>query len=243
MNPTPPPRGPECPPLAELEAFAAGEPRPFAAHVASCAHCGPYVAALRVEAEAFARARPPELFLKQLDRRAAAAPRAPWWRWLVLAAPLAAALVVFGFFRTPDPQPEVIFKGAPLRVFLKRGEAEPALLAPDARVKAGDSLRFGYDAPADGYLAVFELDGTEATAVFWPYGGTRAAPVKAATGLLPGTVVLDDSPGPEWLVAVWSRAPFETAPLLQQLRGQSTRPAIALDCGDCVVTTQRLLKP
>lgn len=241
MTPTPPPRGPECPPLAELEAFAAGEARPFEAHVAACAHCGPYVAALRVEADAFTRARPPELFLKQLERKAAARPTAPWWRWLALGAPLAAALVLFFFFRTPEP--EVTFKGAPLRVFLKRGDAEPTLLPPDARVKAGDSLRFGYDAPAEGYLAVFELDGTEATAVFWPYAGARAAKVKQAQGLLAGAVVLDDSPGPEWLVAVWSRAPFETAPLLQQLRGQSTRPALALECGDCVVTTQRLLKP
>ncbi|MDP1821641.1 MAG: hypothetical protein Q8L48_00280 [Archangium sp.] len=242
MTPTPPTRGTGCPPAAALEAFAAGEPQPFAAHVGSCAQCGPYVAALRADADAFARARPPELFLKQLERRAAGRPRTPWWRWLGVLAPVAAALVLF-FVTRPPPDDGVTFKGPPLRVFLKRGDAEPALLPPDGRVKPGDSLRFGYDAPADGYLAVFELDGTEATTVFWPFAGTAGAPVKQSQGLLPGTVVLDDSPGPEWLVAVWSRAPFDTAPLAQQLKGQSTRPSVELKCAGCVVTTQRLLKP
>ena len=241
---TPPQRRPECPPAAELEAFAAGEERPFGAHVAGCSRCGPYVEALRAEAAAFARARPPELFLKQVERRAAAAkPERPWWRWLMIAAPLAAALVVFFLFPRGPVDDGVTMRGPPLRVFLKRGDAEPSVLAPDARVKPGDSLRFSYDAPSNGYLAVFELDGTESTTVFWPYGGSSAAPVKQAEGLLSGVVVLDDSRGPEWLVAVWSKKPFETAPILQELKGQSTRASITLQCADCVVTTQRLLKP
>lgn len=241
MKPTPPVRGPQCPPAAELEAFAAGESRSFEPHVAACAQCQPYVTALRAEAEAFQRARPPELFLKQLERRAAVKPKAPWWRWLMLVAPVAAALVVF--FLLPPPGDGVTLKGSPLRVFLKRGEAEPTPLPADGRVKAGDSLRFSYDAPADGHLAVFELDGREQVTVFWPYGGAAAAPVKKAQGLLPGAVVLDDSPGPEWLIAVWSSAPFDTAPLARQLKGQATRPTVELECSGCIVTPQRLLKP
>jgi hypothetical protein len=243
MTPAPPVRGPQCPPAVELEAFAAGEPRPFAAHVESCDDCGPYVAALKAEAEAFARARPPELFQKQLERRALSSPARPWWtRWWVVLTPVAAALALF-LVPTGVPGPGddgVTLKGSALRVFVKRGDAEPTPLAADARVAAGDALRFSYDAPQDGYLAIFDLDGTEAVTVFWPFDGTAASAVKRGAGLLPGSVVLDASPGPEWLVAVWSRAPFDVAPLAAQLRGQATRPAITLDCGDCVVASQRL---
>lgn len=241
MTPTPPPRGPSCPPTVTLEAFAAGEPQPIEAHVAGCATCAAYVQALRVEAAAFSRARPPELFLRQLERRAAAP---PWWRrWLVLAPVAAAALAVLLVVRTRPEDDGVTLKGAPLHVFIKRGDVEPRPLAADARVQPGDALRFSYDAPSPGFLAVFDLDGREAVTVFWPYGASAAGAVERGQGLLPGSVVLDASPGPEWLVAVWSPTPFDTASLAAQLKGQSTRPSVSLDCKGCVVTTQRLLKP
>lgn len=244
MKPTPPTRGPQCPPTASLEAFAAGEALPLSEHVASCEACGPYVAALRVEAEAFVKARTPELFLKQLERRAATPPaRAPWWRWLAVVVPVAAALVLVLRAPVDGRDDGVTLKGGPLRVFVKRGEAEAAPLPADGRVQAGDALRFAYDAPAAGYLALFDLDGRETVTVFWPYGAAKAGAVAKAQGTLSGSVVLDASPGPEWVVAVFSPEPFETAPLAAQLRGQSTRPSISLDCKGCTVTAQRLLKP
>ncbi|MGC4001574.1 MAG: hypothetical protein QM767_30585 [Anaeromyxobacter sp.] len=71
MSPTPlppAPRAPGCPPAAALEALSAGEPAPeVAAHLGSCSACAAHVAALRAEAEAFLRARPPDRFLRQLD--------------------------------------------------------------------------------------------------------------------------------------------------------------------------------
>jgi hypothetical protein len=227
----------------ELEAFAAGEALPLAEHVAACADCGPYVVALKAEAEAFTRSRTPELFLKQLQRRAEQRPVArPWWRWLGVLVPVAVAMVIV--LRGSIPEDDgVTFKGGALRLFVKRGESEPSPLAADARVQAGDALRFSYDAPSDGYLAVFDLDGRESVTVFWPYGEARAGAVKKAQGLLPGSVVLDASPGPEWVVAVFSEKPFDTAAIAAQLRGQSTRPSIGVECKGCVVTSQRLSRP
>lgn len=243
MKLSPPHRGPSCPPAAELEALAAGEPLPLSAHVDTCPECGPYVAALEQEADAFLRARPPELFLKQVARRAETQATRPWWWRFTALVPLAAALALFFVVRPGGEGDGVTLKGGPFKVFLKRGDAEPAPLPADARVKSGDALRFSFDAPSAGYLAVLELDGRENVTVFWPFGGTAAAAVTPGQGVLPGSVVLDASPGPTWLVAVWSSKPFDTAPLAAQLRGQATRPSVTLDCSGCVVTTQRLLKP
>lgn len=242
MTPTPPTRLPGCPPAVELEAFAAGEPLPLVEHVLSCAECGPYVAALKREAEDFARLRTPELFLKQLERRQAAKSR-PWWRWLGLVVPVAAALVLF--FRAPGPVDDgVTLKGADFHVFLKRGDAEPVPVSMDARVLTGDALRFSYEAPSDGFLTIFELDGRENVTVFWPYGAKQAGPVKKGPNMLSGSVVLDDSPGPRWLIAVFSTQSLAAAPLASQFKGQSTRPTLKFECGvDCTATTLRLSKP
>lgn len=239
----PPKRLPGCPPTVELEAFAAGEPMPVVDHVASCAECGPYVAALKREAEDFSRMRAPELFVKQLERRQAAKAK-PWWRWLGLVVPVAAALVLF--FRTPGPVDDVVtMKGVGFHVFLKRGDAEPVPAQMNTHVQAGDALRFSYEAPSDGYLTVYELDGRENVTVFWPYGEKQAGPVKKGLQTLSGSVVLDDSPGPRWLVAVFSTRSLAAAAGAAQLKGQSTRPTIKFDCevDTCSVTTLRLSKP
>lgn len=233
-----------CPASAELEAHAAGDEPRLAEHVTGCATCGPYVLALQEASAAFLRQRPPELFLKKLARRAEAPPPRPWWRWLAVLGPVGAAVVLSFVLRTGPEQPDgVTLKGEPLRVFLKRGEAEPRALKADEVVRAGDSLRFSFDAPADGYLAVLELDGTEGVTVFFPFRGGAPAPVKQSQGLVPGAVVLDDKPGPEWLVGVWAPAPFDTAALATQLRGQATRDRLSVSCPGCVVSTLRLSKP
>ncbi|MBL9038059.1 MAG: hypothetical protein JNG84_06065, partial [Archangium sp.] len=62
-------RGPSCPPKIELQRVAAGEPVPgIEAHLPTCDDCRNFVDQQKNEALAFARARPPELFLSQLER-------------------------------------------------------------------------------------------------------------------------------------------------------------------------------
>lgn len=236
-----PARQPGCPAAADLEAHAAGDLPQLAAHVAGCASCGPYVAALREESAAFVRARPPELFLAKLERRARAPAPRPWWRFFAVLVPAAVAAALVIVLVRPPPD-DVTLKGDPFRVFVKRGDAEPVALGADAAVRPGDALRFAYDAPADGHLAVFDLDGTEAVTVFFPFKGAAPAPVKKAQGLVPGSVVLDAQPGPEWLVAVWAPSSFDVPALAAQLKGQATRDRISLSCTGCVVSSLRLSK-
>lgn len=246
-------RGPGCPPAAVLEALSAGEAAPddVSSHLRGCPACAAQVTALREGAEAFLRARPPELFLRQLERREAAARARPrGLRRLVTALAVAAPLALLAILapRVLHPAGDdagVTFKGGgAFRVAVSRGgTGAPELAAPDGIVRAGDALRFAYQAPEDGYLLVLELDGRGEAAVLHPFGGAEGARVAAATrDFLPGSVVLDAAPGPEHLFAVFSPRPVEAGPLLAALRAQARRPEPALDCPGCTVATLRLRK-
>ena len=127
-------------------------------------------------------------------------------------------------------------KGDAFQVFWKRGDSEPAPVRMDQSVRPGDQLRFSFQAPVAGWLAVFELDGTEAVEV------RAAVRVSAGTTVLPGAIALDDAAGPEWFVAVFSPTPLEVEALAAQLRGQARQPRLTLECGPCRVETVRVLK-
>ena len=248
MSPTPlppSPRGPHCPPAAVLEALSAGEPAPEATrtHVEGCPDCHGQLQALTTAREAFVRAKPPDLFLRQLERRAASQPRRGL-RWLmpVLGAcvPLLALLVLVPRLGQEDG---VRMKGGAFRVVVSRAGGAPELLGPDAQVRPGDALRFAYETPEAGHLLILELDGRGAANVFYPYGSATSAPLPAAQrDFLPGSVVLDDAPGPEWLLAVFSPRPLEAAPLIEALRAQAGRAEPGLSCSGCSVSTLRLQK-
>ncbi|MFY0571155.1 hypothetical protein ACN28E_46005 [Archangium lansingense] len=248
MSPTPlppSPRGPHCPPAAMLEAMSAGEAAPEATrtHVQGCPDCHGQLEALTTAREAFVRARSPELFLRQLERRATSRPRtAPRWLLPVLSAcvPLLALLVLVPKLGQENG---VHLKGGAFRVVVSRAGGPPELLGPDAQVQPGDALRFSYEDIEAGHLLVLELDGRGTASVFHPHGSATSAPLPAGQrDFLPGSVVLDDAPGPEWLVAVFSPRPLEAAPLLEALRSQAGRPELTLSCSDCQVSTLRLQK-
>lgn len=247
--PLPPsPRGPGCPPAAVLEALSAGEPMPDAtqAHVRACATCSSHLGALTAGRDTFLRARPADRFLRQLERREAAAPRAPspWRRLLPVLAtvvPVLALVVVLGPRLVQGPP--VTTKGDAFRVVASRAGAEAVPLEADSVVKAGDRLRFAYESEVDGHLLVLELDGRGNASVFHPFEGSASAPLAALQrGFLPGSVELDDAPGTEWLFAVFSPRPFQAAPLLTQLREQAGRADPKLGCDGCRVSKLRLRK-
>jgi hypothetical protein len=210
-------------------------------HVEGCAACRGQLEALTSGRDAFLRARPTEMFLRQVDRRAAAAPRR---RWLLTAlaacVPLLLVVVIVPRLVGDDG---VRMKGEGFRVVASRAGGAPELLASDAEVRPGDALRFAYESPEAGHLLVLELDGRGSASVFYPYGADRSAPLAAGQReFLPGSVVLDDAPGPEWLLAVFSSRPLEAAPLLDMLRAQAGRAEPTLSCDGCRVSKLRLQK-
>ena len=106
----------------------------------------------------------------------------------------------------------------------------------DQSVRPGDQLRFSFNAPTAGSLAIFELDGTEAVAL------RGSLEVKAGPAVLPGAIELDAAPGPEWFVAVFSTKALDVVALSAQLRGQSRNPRLTLECGPCRIEAVRVVK-
>jgi hypothetical protein len=247
IGPPPPARGPGCPPAVALEQLAADDAQ-LDAHVASCPACREYVTALRAALLDYRRAHPDELLVAKLQKRSEEAlRRRRGWRWALLV-PAALSLSLAIVVAWPRDQ-TIAEKGGrrPFSAVVRRvGGAKVEPLADDSPIERGDQVRFSFDAPAQGQLMVFELDGRDAVWTVFPGGGTDAsppsasAPVGAGPQVLRGAWELSDLSGPEWFIAVYSTQPFEAEAIAAQLRGQATRSRIELRCEVCSWYTLRL---
>jgi hypothetical protein len=242
----PPQRTDDCPSTVVLEAHAASEAvdAQVAAHVDHCPVCQQYLVALRADQEHFRKQRPADLFLKQLEHREQRPRRViPFFPIAALGfSALAVALILPAVLQRATPG--VHYKGGSLLVFFKRaGMTTPQLVAPDQHLRPGDALRFSFRAKADGYLAILDLDGTRKVTVFHPYAGERPAPIAAQQAEpFPNSVVLDRSPGPEVIIAVFRSTPFELEPLIQQLKETPPFGTPKVTCDGCQVETLRIQK-
>jgi hypothetical protein len=233
----PPRRGPQCLPTLELEELAAlGRSAP---HVDGCESCRAYVEALKTESSAYVKARPFELLEKKLAQRKPAQSPSFWLRFLAPVAVVAAALVI-GVVTLPETL-GIRPKGSAFSVLLYRTTGATTI-GDDTPVSAGDRLKLSFTAPENGYLLVLDLDGRERVTVAHPFGGAASAPVTAGPHVFDGSLELDDAPGSEWLIAVFSPEAQDAAPLIAQLKGQSTRASMSVSCERCSVHAVRLKK-
>jgi hypothetical protein len=233
---------PPTPSQLELARLVAGElPPEEARRVEEAALASPEarqrLEALRAHVAEYEQVAPRQLAaLRQRLEAEGASSRVPFWRRpLVVLAPLAAAaaaVMLVLVLRAPPPGPEdaVRFKGAlAVRVVARRGESQ-LVVQVGSELAAGDVLRFVVTVPAPGYLTVFSVDGRGELSPFYP----ETDPAKDARPLrleragqheLPGSVTLDDAPGPERLFVVFSPEPFERAPLHARARELARRGA------------------
>lgn len=243
-----PPRGPECPAPATLEALSAQEPqRPeVLSHVARCAACEGYLSALASAQAAYLKRRPPEQFLAKLARRERAQKQRRRFWIPALGLVLSAALVVLVVvpFTSGDQAEGIRLKGEAFRVIaLREGASTPEVVAEGERLREGDALRFGYRAERPGHLMVLDLDASGAASLFVPFEGTGSIPVTpGGDALLEGSVTLDDAVGAEWLFAVFSDRPLEAGPLLERLEAQRGAARPELSCEGCEVSVLRIQK-
>ena len=226
-------RGSDCPAAVEVERHSVGEQVSGRAHIEGCSSCAAYVRQLQEASTAFAKQRPAELVLKQLEGRKARRPAVPRWLFAALGALVALVVVVP---RLIAPADGVRLKGGNVEVYFKRGAADPARLLDGARVKPGDALRFRYRGEQPAHLAVIERDEKGAVTVFAPFRGSDS--VEAGPDeFLVDTVALDPTPGACKLFIVRAARRFDLAPLLKAISARQD-PA----CDGCTVDVLRYEK-
>jgi hypothetical protein len=208
----------------ELERHLAGELRRDFEREASEADRA-RLAELRAEHEAFLRETDVAAEVAAIHRRAARLapePRTPWFRWLVPVGALAAAAVVLlVFWRRTPPDDDLQWKGDGIGLVIHmQSGASSQRLATNDTVAAGTHIRFQVTAPRRGYVAVIGVDPKTAT-VYVP----ASAYDPSGAGLLPGAIVLDDTPGDERFYAVFASEPFTADAAMAALRDHRALPS------------------
>jgi hypothetical protein len=224
-------RGPSCESDLTFDLLLAGdltEPdeRRVRDHLGACAACATRRAEIVARRAAF-EAAPRAI---ALGERLAQAPRGRR-RLVGGAAALAAAAVVLLLVLPDrgDPVPP------PATARTKGGETFQLYIRHGARVrKAGhaevvhpsDQLQFVYSSRSPGYAAVLSRDGDGVVSVYFPDGGTIAAPVPTGLAqLLPSSTILDETLGGERVFALLCASPIDLEPLrLELAAGRAPAP-------------------
>ncbi len=177
----------------------------------------PDEATVAAEAEVFL-AEHPWSEMRAVIKAGLATPAPPWWRRLLPSGPvaaglsaLAAAAITIVVFQ--DPGPSVRPKGgADLSFVVRRGDAVvPG--DPEALYHAGDRLQLRYSTAAHTHVLVVGRDGRGEVAPWYDDDGLSVAIAPGRDKLLQGSVILDESPGPERVYACFSRLPIPVSDL------------------------------
>ena len=194
------------------------------AHAAHCPGC----AALRAEHAAQVLHFRSVVFPRTAEKLTSRRWRMPCWRWAVsLVLPLTASVLLLAHGhrgRThptePLPTPGTIgIKGsAPgLQVFARRhglGTAggEVTKVEDGDHLAAGDALRFVLPPTGLPYVLIASVDGAAQTSIYYPYQGEASAEVdRKNTVSVPGSIVLDQAPGPERIFVIHSEKPISAS--------------------------------
>jgi len=167
------------------------------------------------------------VFSRTAEKLAARPRLALRWRWsLGLALPLAAGLLLLarghqvGLHPSGHlPTSETIgIKGTPtLQVFARRralgtAAAEVTKVKDGDRLAAGDALRFVLSPTGLPYVLIASVDGAAQTSVYYPFQGEASAEVDSKDPVpVPGSIVLDQAPGPERIFVIHSERPISAS--------------------------------
>lgn len=230
------------------------------ARLHSCPECQSRLHSLEAEAAAFAEqvnvgVQSAEI-LQRLSR--APEPRSPW-AWLrqpwVPGLLAAAAALLFLLPMTLSPEttgPSTRLKGGggvALTMYVKDDSGVHP--GPDGtRLTEGDQIQFRYAAAGHPYLFVISVDARGVVSALYPEVPTQSIKVQTeGTHVLDGSVILDDSVGPERIYAIFSSAPVAfsniDAAVQSGLSGVSDvtdLPQLPLDAHDVVQSTVLIVK-
>jgi len=140
----------------------------------------------------------------------------------------AAAIVLFLLPRFLRPSVGERPKGSSalaLDVVVKRADGRVEALGPQGRVRAGDAIRFLVSAPRAGHLVILGLDAAGKVSVYVADGDDPHRIDRGAKQAMPGSIVLDATPGAEKLVALECDARFAVADAVDAGRRSLERAA------------------
>jgi hypothetical protein len=166
------------------------------AHAESCASCSARIQTLRQEKDVFAK----EIFIageaKKVERRL----RTDGMKRFALAAGSIAAVVIVAWIALPPEQTVRTKGGLALEVIARHGaEGEVSHLLPGSSVSPGDAIRFRVRSENGGYLAISGLDAAQVVSIYHEpvqiEGGARDR-------LIEGSIILDQTLGPEQIAAI-----------------------------------------
>src|SRR5262249_44423473 len=98
-----------------------------------------------------------------------------------------------------------------LDVVVRHADGRIEALAPGGHVRAGDAVRFLVSTPRPGHLVILGLDTAGQVSVYVADGDGPHRIERGARQAMPGSIVLDDTPGAERLVALECDARFAVA--------------------------------
>jgi hypothetical protein len=188
----------------------------IARHLAGCDRCRGDLALLEGDHRRFDR----EVF--PLTRDTVEAREARRWRWphlLPLVGALAAAAFLLVLPR-PSLDPDLRAKGGgAMAVFVARGDSVVTVEDGKTRLRSGDRIRFVLWPAGQRYAVIGSIDGAGRATVYFPFQGKESAALPEGPRVeVPGSIVLDDSPGPERVFAVLSGRPVTTTAVTDALR-------------------------
>lgn len=197
-------------------------------HVAGCDLCQKRMLNQRDDQQRFAVVAP-RVWRAVVERRAARRQR---WRLAILGLPLAFAGVTAAMLLAPrvpvaplddsEGRPYLGMKGiSSLTIAVRRGDALFTVNRSQT-VRAGDALRFIPRAPEGfRYVAIGSRDGRGVFSLFYPPQPEGwSLPLPAPGEALPGSIILDDAPGPERLIMILTDLP---------LTGEQLRTAASIE--------------
>lgn len=209
------------PSMLVIDALAAGkldgaEADAARAHIVTCTRCRDDLAAAEAAGAKFMRDVLPRTLPAIRPRRSR------WWTLVpaVLAPALAVLALVWWSKRGGAPErddDDVRIKGSlTFQVFASHGH-DVIPVRDGTRLLPGDSIRFVVGSGGPGYVMVASIDGAGHASIYYPYDGARSGDATSKPSELPGSIVLDASPGPERLFALVSAEPLEASVVTRAL--------------------------
>ncbi len=184
-----------------------------AAHLESCVACRQRLVELGALQAALAPPPPSDALAAALREVAApaAAPRVARRRWrtpLLATSGMAAAAALL--LLLPAKNGSIRLKGGfALGLVVRDSSGRTTTVLPGEQLKANNAIRFRLSSASDGYLVVLGLDAAQQVTPYAPAVG-HATPLAATPELLlDGSIILDDSPGSERIVALRCERPIE----------------------------------